>query len=292
MSAPRLTVGVPFHDEEAYLEPAIRSILAQTFEDFELVLVDDGSTDRSLEIARSFDDPRIVVHSDGRRRHLAARLNEIVQRSRGRCVARMDADDVCHPTRLQQQVDRLEADERLDAVGTLAALVDESEEAFAVVGSGTLPSTRGQVLAHGLLIHASMVARREWLLANPYDATLTLAEDRELWWRTFETSRFEVIPSVLYVIRVLPEEDAAFLAGYQEALRQNRALFLAHGPSAAGLLTTARIVAGTYAKSAVAAVAARAGVLRRLVRRRGRPPAHEEIAMAQAAIAASRTTRG
>src|SRR4051794_20441310 len=107
---PRVTIGIPFHDEERFLEQAITSVLRQSFADFELLLIDDGSTDRSLEIARSFDDPRIEVTADGRRRFLAARLNEITRRARGELIARMDGDDVAHPERLSRQLALLDAD--------------------------------------------------------------------------------------------------------------------------------------------------------------------------------------
>jgi glycosyltransferase involved in cell wall biosynthesis len=129
MTAPRVTVGIPFFDEQDFLGAAIRSVLAQTTDDFELLLVDDGSTDRSLEIARSVADPRVVVRSDGLRKHLPARLNEIARAARGELVLRRDADDVSHPERLA----RFDAVPRCDGVGTWAALIDDAEEPFAVV---------------------------------------------------------------------------------------------------------------------------------------------------------------
>jgi glycosyltransferase involved in cell wall biosynthesis len=72
-----MTIGIPFYNAEAYLGDAIRSIFAQTYHDWELILVDDGSTDRSLEIARAVRDPRVRVISDGQNRRLPYRLNQI-----------------------------------------------------------------------------------------------------------------------------------------------------------------------------------------------------------------------
>ncbi len=294
MSArPRVTIAIPFHDEEAHLAAAVRSILAQTYTDFELLLLDDGSQDGSLAIAKSFDDPRITVLSDGRRRHLPARLNEVVARARGELVARMDADDLSHPDRIRRQVALLDREPRLDAVGSLAILLDEEEEPFAIVGTTDLPFTRAAVLESGLMVHATMLARRRWLRENPYDELLTRAEDRELWWRTIESSRFAVAPEPLYLVRVLTaENDEAFLRGYQESIRQNRALFVQHGPTTSGILRTVSLVLGSYAKSAVVSAAARAGMLRRLVGRRGRSPAPEERAMALEALAAAKASTG
>ena len=118
MTSPCLTVAIAFHDDEAHLGAAIRSVLAQTERDFELLLIDDGSSDRSVAVARSFlGDRRVQLFADGRRRHLGARLNEALSRARGALFARMDGDDVCHPTRLARQLVRLEADPALSAIG-------------------------------------------------------------------------------------------------------------------------------------------------------------------------------
>ena len=95
MGTPLLTVGIPFHNNEKTLLDAIRSIFSQTFQDWELILVDDGSTDDSLKLALSVEDPRVrVLPSDDQNRLLAARLNEITQAARGEFIARMDADDL------------------------------------------------------------------------------------------------------------------------------------------------------------------------------------------------------
>ncbi|HVM69364.1 MAG TPA: glycosyltransferase family A protein, partial [Gaiellaceae bacterium] len=147
--APPLTIAISFHDEERYLAAAVRSVLAQTMPDFELLLVDDGSRDRSLEIARSFTDRRVTVISDGRHLGLASRLNEIARRARSELVARMDADDVCHPTRLARQLEVIRRS-GCDAVGTWAGLFGDANEPFAVVETSPLPPTRASALEGGI----------------------------------------------------------------------------------------------------------------------------------------------
>ncbi len=86
------------------LEDAIKSVLAQTFQDWELILVDDGSTDRSLEIARSFVDSQIRIISDGYNRRLPYRLNQIISEAKYDIIARMDADDLMAVDRLEKQI--------------------------------------------------------------------------------------------------------------------------------------------------------------------------------------------
>src|SRR6201989_3102104 len=104
MANPIISIAMPFFNSCGTLALAIRSMLQQSFEDFELLLCDDGSSDGSLDIARGFKDPRVIVWSDGNRRRLAARLNECIDCSRGFYLARMDADDVAFPARLPLQL--------------------------------------------------------------------------------------------------------------------------------------------------------------------------------------------
>jgi len=284
--APRITVGIPFFNEAEHLGAAIRSILAQTVDDLELLLVDDGSTDGSLAVARSFDDPRITVCSDGQRRHLPSRLNEITRRARGELIARMDADDVVHPRRLAAQLDVLMRDPSCDAVGTWTALVDDRGEIFAVNESGSRPATPRTALESGLISHATMLARRGWLRSNPYDERFTRAEDRDLWCRTVRTSSFAVVPEPLYVIRVFHRERG-FLASYVESQRQNRELFVLHGPGAVGIARSARLWTLSHVKSVIMRTAFAAGQAERLVRRRGRAPTMTERVLIAEALSGS-----
>lgn len=291
MSEPLVTVGLPFFDEEQYLASAIRSILRQSFDDFELILLDDGSTDASLEIARSFADPRIVVLSHGVRRGLPARLNEIARYARGAFIARMDADDVAHPSRLERELGLFRRDPSYDAVGTWAALVNEEEELLAVCESSRLPATPRVALETGILAHATMLARAPWVKANPYDETLTRAEDRDLWCRTVDSAHFGVVPEPLYVIRVTTR-NARFLSSYLESQRQNRQIFARYGPSTVGLARSARLRAASLGKCAVMSVASLLGAAPMLVRRRGRRPTARERTLVVEALAAVSARNG
>ncbi|AKV00808.1 putative capsular polysaccharide biosynthesis protein,Glycosyl Transferase Family 2, YveT [Labilithrix luteola] len=280
--APLVTVGLPFFDEERHLASAIRSVLRQTFSDFELILLDDGSRDRSREIAESFDDPRIVLVTDSVRRHLPARLNEIVRRARGKYVARMDADDVMHPTRLAKEV-AVMASGQFDAVGTWAVLVDDDETPFSTAEAARLPASPRTALERGIMAHATMLARREWLAENVYDETLTRAEDRDLWCRTAATGRFFVIEEPLYVVRV-STRGGRFLESYLESQRQNRAIIRRYGSACAGSRRASTMWLASLGKSLVMRGAASAGLASRLVQRRGRVPSARERAMALEAL--------
>jgi glycosyltransferase involved in cell wall biosynthesis len=283
---PRVTVGLPFFNEQRYLGDAIRSVLAQTFADFELLLVDDGSQDDSLAVARSFSDSRIRVLADGQRRHLPARLNQIVREARAPFVARMDADDLVHPTRLARQLAVLGADPCCDVVGTWAVLVDARRRVFAVSETAPLPPTPRQALVHGIVPHATVLGRRAWFVANPYDEMLTRAEDRDLWCRSVTSTRFCVVPECLYVVRV-DIEKPTFLTSYVESQRQNCRIYARYGPAAVGRAETLALIASARAKSLAMIALDRLGLAERIVARRGRPPMPEEVTLAQEAFAAA-----
>lgn len=286
MTAPAITVGIPFRNEERHLADAVRSILAQSLDDFELLLVDDGSVDRSLEIARSFTDPRARVISDGRQRGLPARLNQIVDLARADLVARMDGDDVCHPARLERQLAYLREHRDCDVVGTWIALVDDDAVPFAVLEAAELPPRPDVALVRGVMAHASIVARRAWHLANRYDEELTRAEDRDLWVRTARTTRFGIITDALYVVRV-ESRHPSFVRDYGASQSQNRRLFLRHGPELLGLRRTALACGATYGKTALIHAADLLGLTSRVVRRRGRPPTSAELEIVGEALASA-----
>ena len=179
-----ISIGIPFYNAEAYLEDAIKSVLAQTFQEWELILVDDGSSDGSLDIAKKYEqlDSRIRVISDGLNKKLPTRLNEIIKEAKFNLIARMDADDLMDIERLEKQYAFLSANPEYDLVTTGMYSIDQSNE---VLGK-RLPENRimqANEILGGLtnLLHASMLAKKQWCLRNPYREDNALAEDYELW---------------------------------------------------------------------------------------------------------------
>jgi glycosyltransferase involved in cell wall biosynthesis len=118
-----ISVLLPFRDAEQYLRDAVRSVLEQTFGDFELILIDDGSADRSAEIAGGFEDPRIrLCRTSGE--GVSGALNAGLALAEGRYIARMDADDVSLPDRFEQQFSYLENFPSVDLIGGQAKIID------------------------------------------------------------------------------------------------------------------------------------------------------------------------
>lgn len=289
--APALSIGIPFVDDRGTLPLAIRSVFAQTVEDWELILLDDGSTDGSLEVARGIADPRVRVLSDGENRGLACRLNELTRASRAPLVVRMDADDAMAPTRLERQLAILRARPELDVVGSAAYLMDGQERVYAVDRGPALGQDPALFLRNRVIIHPTVTARRAWMLANPYAPGLRRGQDKELFLRTHAASRFHKLQAPLLLYRELGSFD---LGHYRLQRALDRRLAWRYGPAAVGWAATARSIAGAAGKEAAYAGAARLGLqdgLRRLLARRSGAAISEcERAEATALLAALRHT--
>ena len=178
-----ISIGIPIYNAENYLVDAIKSVLSQTYPYWELILVDDGSTDKSLEIAEYFSkkDSRIRVISDSLNKKLPARLNQIIKEAKYDYIARMDADDLMHPTRLERQLEIIKS-KNVDLVTTGLYSIGENNE---IQGKRILSNyqMKPEQILNGLtnLLHASLLAKKDWCLRNLYREDNALAEDYELW---------------------------------------------------------------------------------------------------------------
>lgn len=196
----RVTIGIPFYNAEPYLELAIQSVLNQTFKDYELILSDDGSTDNSLKIAKSFNDPRIIVLSDGKNKGISYRLNELISLANGEYFARMDGDDIMFADRIKKQLDFLETNSDIDVVGSQAIIIDESNK-IKGIRTSSVTDTFIRCFISNPFIHPTVMGHTEWFRKYPYDGKLNGAEDADLWIRAFNKSRFSNINEPLLFYR-------------------------------------------------------------------------------------------
>jgi glycosyltransferase involved in cell wall biosynthesis len=283
---PLVTVGIPFYNAQATLADAIRSVYAQTLTDWELILVDDGSSDGSLGIARSVDDSRVRVVSDGPNFGLSARLNQIAQLARGDYLARMDADDLMHPARLEAQLDFLRRQPDVDVVGTGMFMLDEAGRPVAK----RLPPLNidaNAVLRRGAFAHATVMGRVDWFRSKPYDSAFDGCEDRELWLRSFTRSRFANLTDCYYFCA---EHRSFSLRNYSTRCRLNARVYRKHASAFVGR-GTALVLAGREELKPVIHMAAVAlGLDQRLLGRRNQPLSSEETGRAEEALLLVRGT--
>ncbi|QJW92708.1 glycosyltransferase [Frigoriglobus tundricola] len=198
---PTVSVLMPVYNGERYLAEAVDSVLAQTFTDFEFVIVDDGSKDGSLAVLQWYAarDPRVRIISRPNTGIVGA-LNDGLAAARGELVARMDADDVCHPERFRTQVEYLRAHPACVVVGSRADLIDPDGER---IGRWDMALDHDEIdranLAGKLtIVHPSLVFRRAAVVgAGAYRQETAGSEDLDLMLRLAETGRLANVPDVL-----------------------------------------------------------------------------------------------
>jgi len=195
---PMVTIGMAVYNCEATLPAALASIRMQTFRDWELLVIDDGSTDDTAAVAASTGDARIRVIADGRRRRLAARLNECLDLGRGRFFARMDGDDVSYPERLEHQVRFLQENPTVDLVGANMLIFSGAGQ---VVGTRRFPTDHAQICARPSrgfpVAHPTYLGQMTWFRQHRYDERVLRAQDTDLLLRSFAHSTFGNLPEIL-----------------------------------------------------------------------------------------------
>lgn len=190
LDMPLVTIAIPFYNSERYLSDAIWSVLNQTYVDWELLLLNDGSTDGSLNIAESFTDRRIKVVSDGLNKGLVYRLNKSIEMANGIYYARMDADDIMHPNRIEMQVDFLQKNTQIDVVGTAWYSIDCNNRILSCNVPSEFPNHK-YILKNICFLHPSVMGHVKWFNENKYDSLFVRIEDSELWLRTISNSNFQ-----------------------------------------------------------------------------------------------------
>jgi hypothetical protein len=211
---PRVTVLMPVHNGAPFVAGAVASILAQTYRDFELLVVDDASTDGSADIAAAPGDPRVTIVRLPSQRGVTAALNEGLRAARGELVARQDADDLSRPHRLERQITAFEADARLALLGSQADRIDEANRTIGVVERSTDEvSIRWYSLFDNPMIHTSVMFRRAVVDSlGGYDPSYPLSQDFALWSRLVRSHRAANLPERLVKYRVRQDSVTGTLA--------------------------------------------------------------------------------
>ena len=203
MIEPLVSIGMPVFNCEKTLNTAVQSIINQTYSNWELILIDDGSKDKTLEIAKSFRDPRIKVIADGHNQQLPIRLNQAIVASSGKYFARMDGDDFSYPERLQRQVDYLEQHPEIDLLGTAGINFDRNGLA---TGATPWKQSHAEICARPWvgfpLQHPTWMGKLDWFQKFQYRPDAIGMEDYEIMLRAYQTSRFAALPEILLGYRV------------------------------------------------------------------------------------------
>lgn len=229
MKNPRISVVMPVHNGLPFLDQSITSILEQTFTDFELVILNDGSTDGSDEALREWQkrDDRIRLYQSDRKLGLVGSSNVVVAKASAAVVARMDADDVSHRDRLRRQWDVLQTHRDVVAVGTLCDGIDAT-------GRVVRPRDRWRIVRASRYVpfpHGSAMFRRSaFEMLHGYDERFQTGEDQDFFYRMRSLGRVVPLPDVLYHYRY-HSLNATLVTGAQGV----RAARNGHNPNGDGL---------------------------------------------------------
>jgi len=205
MNHPIVSILMPVYNAEKYLREAVESILTQTLSDFELIILNDGSSDASHSILSEYQakDARIVYRNFTQNRGLPSVLNDGMKMARGKYIARMDQDDISLPTRLQEQVSWMESHPELDVCGTWVELFGErqGERWQHPVDHESIYARMlfNDALAHPTVIMRTSSMREHNLL---YDEKSLYIEDYELWSRALKFLKFANLGQVLLKYRI------------------------------------------------------------------------------------------
>lgn len=203
---PKISVILSVYNSEKYLTEAIKSILVQTCKDFEFIIIDDASTDKSSEILKNFTakDKRIILISNKKQLGLTRSLNKAIRQAKGKYIARMDADDISLKKRLEEQISFLEKNQDIVALGSWVVLINQKGQKIK-----TKRSPRGyknilcNIIKANPFIHPTLVFRKEVFdKVGLYDESFPYAQDYELMLRIVQKFKTDNYPGALLKYRV------------------------------------------------------------------------------------------
>lgn len=209
---PKVTVLMAVYNGDRYLREAIESILAQTFQDFEFLIINDGSTDSTKEVLLSYNDPRIRLVDNGHNLGLTRSLNKGLALAEGRFIARQDADDISEPERLARQVAFLETHPEVALVGTWYKEIDDRGNS---IGDRELPCDSTQIrwdlLFYCPFVHSSVMFCKSTVLEQIgfYDEAFIYAQDYDLWSRIARCLLVANLNECLMKLRLNPSSMTA-----------------------------------------------------------------------------------
>ena len=202
-----ITVLMPAYNVEKYIREAIDSVLRQTFTEFELLIVNDGSVDGTERIIRSYPDPRISLITQSNQ-GVSAALNTGLKQARGKYIARFDADDICYPERLREQFDFMEQHPEYVMIGTDADYMDKNGEyllRYENIGH-THEEILSRIRIYCPFVHSSVFYRKQIVLGlGGYDEKAHTFEDWLLWTKLIEKGKTLNFQTPLICVRLNPE---------------------------------------------------------------------------------------
>jgi len=204
MSVPTLTVIIPVYNASRYLSDAITSILSQTCRNLELVIINDGSTDNSMQVVQSFPDDRIRYFENEKNRGIVFSRNRGVKEARGAFVGMLDADDIAYPEKFEKQIAFLKENPEFGFVGSWARLIDENGNRLK--GGWKLKASPGKIpsimLFKNYFLQSAVLYRKTCLQEYSFADGFDILEDYLIWYQILKKYKGWNLPEYLTDYRV------------------------------------------------------------------------------------------
>lgn len=196
-----VTIGIPVYNVGQFIEQTLKSVLNQSYTNYELIITDDGSTDNTVEVIRSFGDPRITLIVDGENHGISYRLNQQIDLAKGKYFVRMDGDDLMFPDRVEKQVRYLEEHPDVDVVGAGAVIINDENQIIGLRINKIDCKKPIDAIKTIPFIHPTVTGKIEFFRIHKYDEELSGVEDKDLWCRGVVDSVYDMMPEPLLFYR-------------------------------------------------------------------------------------------
>lgn len=197
--SPIISVILPVYNCEKFVSEAVQSVLNQTFTDFELLIIDDCSTDATVSIIQSFSDDRINLICKEKNSGYTDSLNYAISIAKGKYIARMDGDDVCLPTRFQKQIEAMNANEEVILCGTAIQIIDSDKILKHPINHDDI---KVKLCFSNAFFHPTVMFRKDVFANLHYNKEFEPAEDYDLWTQLVFKGKVMNIDEVLLKYRV------------------------------------------------------------------------------------------
>lgn len=200
----KVSVIMPVYNGMPYLKDAVKSIISQTYRNWEMIIINDASLDKSAFFLKSINDKRVVVLTNTKNLGIAKSLNIGLSKAKGRYIARMDADDISMPQRLEKQIRFLMKNRSVDLCGTFATLIDKNGKKIGKLHYPQMPAEiKKKLVLYNPILHPSLMAREAMFKKlKGYDEEFDGAEDYELLMRGSKFFNYANISEELLILRL------------------------------------------------------------------------------------------
>lgn len=214
---PLVSVVIPAYNAKSYIRAAVDSMLNQTYVNIEVIVIDDGSTDGTLEVLSDINDARLKIFKNDKNMKIVATLNKGMKIAAGKYIARMDADDYSYPDRILKQVNFMEVNE---SVAVLGCAIDICDSELNTLHKRLYPETHKDVLSkifrYNPFAHPAVMIRKAAIGSSEYE--LNWAEDYDMWFQLGRNGKLSNLSDTLVKLRTHRDSISQSKTVYQEKL--------------------------------------------------------------------------